>query len=87
MEEFDAEVEGELLLLPEMEMPPLSGTDLFEVVKHKASTAGSSHRWGWRELQSLLVPWFVGLALIFGKGRRAWGLAWRFVGCVCCHDS
>ena len=55
-EKFDAEVEGWLPLLPEVDLPPtLSGTDLFEVVKHEASTAGSLDGWGWRELKALPV--------------------------------
>ena len=41
LEEFDAEVEGWLPLLPEVDVPPLSCTDRFEVVMRKAATAGS----------------------------------------------
>ena len=64
MEEFYAEVEGWLLLLPEVHLSPLTGDDLLEVVKRKTATAASLDDWGWRELKSLLVPWFDGLARI-----------------------
>ena len=45
LEEFDAEVEGWLPLLPEVDVPPLSGTHRFELVKRKAATAGSLDGW------------------------------------------
>ena len=37
-------------------MPPLTGDDLFQVVRRKTATAGSLDGWGWRELKSLPVP-------------------------------
>ena len=67
MEEFDEEVEGWLPLLPEVQPPPLTGDDLFQVVRHKTATACSLDAWGWRELKSLPVPWFDGLARILAK--------------------
>ena len=48
-------------------MPPLTGDDLFQVVRCKTATAGSLDGWGWRDLQSLPVPWFDGLARILAK--------------------
>ena len=60
LEEFNEEVVGWLPLLPE-------GEDLFQVVRRKTATAGSLDGWGWRELKSLTVPWFDGLARIFAK--------------------
>ena len=58
---------GWLPLLPEVDMPPLTGDDLFQVVRCKTATAGSLDVWGWRDLQSLPVPWFDGLARILAK--------------------
>ena len=52
LEEFNEEVVGWLLLLPEMEMPPLTGDHLFQVVRRKTASAGSLDGWGWRELKS-----------------------------------
>ena len=67
LEEFDAEVVGWLSLLPEIEMPPLTGDDLLQVVRRKTATAGSLDGVGWRELKSLPVPWFDVLARILAK--------------------
>ena len=69
LEEFNEEVVGWLLLLSEIEieMPPLIGDDLFQVVRRKTATAGSLDGWGWRELKSLLVPWFDCLARILAE--------------------
>ena len=67
MEEFNEEVVGWLPLLPEVYMPPLTGDDLFQVVRCKTATAGTMDGWGWRELKSLPVPWFDGLARILAK--------------------
>ena len=64
---IDEEVVGWLPLLPEVDMPPLTGDDLFQVVRCKTATVGSLDGWGWRELKSLPVPWFDGLARIFAK--------------------
>ena len=48
LEEFDAEVEGWLPLLPEVEVPPSTGADLAEVVRHKTASTGALDGWGWR---------------------------------------
>ena len=45
MEEFDAEVEGWLPLLPEMDLPPLTGADIAGVVWRKTATAGRLDGW------------------------------------------
>ena len=45
----------------------MTGDDLFQVVRCKTAAAGSLDGWGWRELKSLLVPRFDGLARIFAK--------------------
>ena len=67
LEEFNEEVVGWLPLLPEVHLPPLTGNDLFQVVRGKTATASSLDGWGWRELKSLPVSWFDGLARIFAK--------------------
>ena len=67
LEEFNEEVVGWLPLLPEVHLPPLTGNDLFQVVRGETATAGSLDGWGWRELKSLPVSWFDGLARIFAK--------------------
>ena len=67
LEEFDAEVEGWLPLLPEVDLPPLTGTVLAEVVRRKTATAGGLDGWGWRELKAFSVPWFDRLARILTK--------------------
>ena len=51
MKEFDQEVEGWLPWLPEVDLPPLTGDDLFQVVRLKTATAGSLDGWGWREAE------------------------------------
>ena len=61
-------------MLPEVDLPPLSGTDLSEVVKRKASTAGSLDGWGWRELKYLPAPWARILAKVEKLGVRPEGL-------------
>ena len=66
-EEFDREVEGWLLLLPEVTLPCLTGQMLADVVQRKSATAGSLDGWGWRELKVLPVSWYGGLARILTK--------------------
>ena len=70
LEEFDNEVEGWLPLLPEVHLSTLTGDDLLEVVKRKTATAGSLDGWCWRELKSLPLPWFEGLARVLTKGEE-----------------
>ena len=60
LEEFNAEVEGWLPLLPEVSLPGI----LADVVRRKGATAGSLDGWGWRELEALSVAWYDGLARI-----------------------
>ena len=56
------EVEGWLPLLPEFELPRLTGHTLADVVLRKSATAGSLDGWGWRELKVLPVAWYDELA-------------------------
>ena len=64
LEEFDREVDGWLPLLPEVDLPRLTGQMLADVVTRKGATAGSLDGWGWRELMVLPVSWFDQLARI-----------------------
>ena len=86
LEESNEEVLGWLPLLPEVDMPHLTGDDLFEVVQCKTATAGSLDGWGWRELKSLPVPWFDGLARILAKVEELGVWPERVAGCVHCYD-
>ena len=67
LEEFAHEVEGWLPVLPELVLPPLSGSLLADVVHRKKVTAGGLDGWGWREFKVLPVSWFDGLARILTK--------------------
>ena len=61
------EVEGWLPLLPEFELPRLTGQMLAEVVLRNGATASGLDRWDWRELKVFPVAWFDGLASILSK--------------------
>ena len=64
LEEFSFEVAGWLPVLPEVELPRLTGQMLYDVVHRKSATAGSLDGWGWKELKVLPVSWFDELARI-----------------------
>ena len=67
LEEFDAEVEEWLPLLPEVSLRRLTGQVLADVVHRKGVTAGGLDGWGWRELKVLRVSWYDELARILSK--------------------
>ena len=67
LEEFDVVVEGWLPLLPEVNLPCLTGQMLADVVQRKGATAGSLDGWGWGELKALPVSWYDGLPRILTK--------------------
>ena len=67
LDEFNEEVEGWLPLLPEFELPRLTGQMLADVVLREGATAGSLDGWGWRELKVLPVAWYDQLARILTK--------------------
>ena len=58
------EVEGWPPLLPEFELPRLTGQMLADVVLRKSASAGTLDGWGWRELKVLPVSWYDQLARI-----------------------
>ena len=65
LEDFSMEVEGGWLpTLDMVDLPPLTGDLLSEVVRRKKVTAGSLDGWEWRELKALPASWFDGLASI-----------------------
>ena len=67
LEEFNFEVEGWLPLLPEFELPRLTGQMLADVILRKGATASSLDGWGWRESKVLPVAWYDQLARILTK--------------------
>ena len=67
LDEFGFEVDGWLPLLPEVQLPRLTGQMLFDVVHRKSLSAGGLGGWGWRELKVLPVSWYDGLARILTK--------------------
>ena len=64
LDSFRAVAEELTPLLDEIQLPPLSGDMLFDVVQKKKPTAGSLDSWGWREFKALPVTWFDKLASI-----------------------
>ena len=58
------EVESWLPLLPDFELPRLTGQMLADVVLRKGATASSLDGWGWRELKVSPVAWYGELARI-----------------------
>ena len=64
LDAFRAVAEELTPLLGEVQLPPLSGDMLFEVVQSRKPTAGSLDGWGGREFKALSVAWFDRLASI-----------------------
>ena len=67
LDEFSFEVDGWLPLLPEVQLPRLTGQMIADVVHRKSISAGGLGGWGWRELKVLLVSWLDALARILTK--------------------
>ena len=67
LKEFDREVDGWLPLVPEVDLPRLTGQMLADVVTRKGATAGSLGGWEWRELMVLPVFWYDEFARILTK--------------------
>ena len=47
-----------------LELPILTGEDLYEAAMAKKSTASGLDGWAWNEIKALSLSWFVGLALV-----------------------
>ena len=82
LEEFGFEVDGWLPVLPEFQLPRLTGQVLADVVQRKGATARSLHGWGWRELKVLPVAWYDGLARILTVVEDIGVWPEGFAGCV-----
>ena len=65
LDAFRAVAEELAPLLDVVQLPPLTGEMLYDVVQAKKPTAGSLDGWGWREFKALPVAWFDRLASIF----------------------
>ena len=49
---------------PFLELPILTGEELYEAAMAKKSTAAGLDGWAWNEIKALSPSWFVGLALV-----------------------
>ena len=49
---------------PFLELPILTGEELYEAAMAKKPTAAGLDGWAWNEIQALSLSWFVGLALV-----------------------
>ena len=49
---------------PLLELPILTGEELYEAAMAKKSTAAGLDGWAWNEIKALSLSWFVGLALV-----------------------
>ena len=54
-----------------LDLPILTGVDLYEVAMAKKSTAGGLDGWAWNEIKALSLSWFVGLALVLRQIEAA----------------
>ena len=56
---------------PFLDLPILTGEELFEAVMAKKSTAGGLDGWACNEIKALSLSWFVGLALVLRQIEAA----------------
>ena len=56
---------------PLLELPILTGEELYEAAMAKKSTAAGLDRWAWNEIKALSLSWFVGLALVLRQVEAA----------------
>ena len=49
---------------PFLDLPVLTGEDLYEAAMANKSTAAGLDGWAWNEIKALSLSWFVGLALV-----------------------
>ena len=64
---FDREVGGWLPHLGEVDLPPLFGSDLYDVVQHKQASASGLDDLEWKDLKALPESWFDWLALVLSR--------------------
>ena len=57
-----------------MDLPILTGEELFEAAMAEKSTAGGLGGWAWNEIEALSSSWFVGLAIVLRQieAARRW---------------
>ena len=69
-----------------LDLPILTGEELYEVAMAKKSTAGGLDGWAWNEIKALSLPWFVGLALVLRQieaaGRWPQGLLDAYIAMI-----
>ena len=54
-----------------LDLPILTGEELYEAAMAKKSTAGGLDGWAWNEIKALSLSWFVGLALVLRQIEAA----------------
>ena len=54
-----------------MELPILTGEELYETAMAKKSTAAGLDGWAWNEIKALSLSWFLGLALVLRQVEAA----------------
>ena len=64
VDQFLVSVDSNLPQKPVLDLPKITGRDLFEVARAKKSTAGGLDGWAWNEIKCLPVAWFSGLAIL-----------------------
>ena len=69
-----------------LDLPILTGGELYEVAMAKKSTAGGLGGWAWNEIKALSLSWFVGLALVLrqieGAGKWPQGLLDAYIAMI-----
>ena len=58
---------------PFLDLPILTGEELYEAAMAKKSTGGGLDGWAWNEIKALSLSWFVGLALVLRQIEAAGG--------------
>ena len=56
---------------PLLELPMLTGEELYEAAMAKKSSAAGLDGWAWNEIKALSLSWFVGLALVLRQVEAA----------------
>ena len=56
---------------PILDLPILTGEELYEAAVAKKSTAAGLDGWAWNEIKALSLSWFVGLALVLRQIEAA----------------
>ena len=54
-----------------LDLPILTGEELYDVAMAKKSIAGGLDGWAWNEIKALSLSWFVGLALVLRQIEAA----------------